>query len=93
MRKTPGIDFTSGSLGNGIGATVGMAISLKINERKSRVFTILGDGEIQEGIVWETASIASHLKLDNLIVIIDNNNFQSSGPIEKINNIKPIKNK
>jgi len=93
MRKTPGIDFTTGSLGNGIGAAVGMAISFKIDKRQSRVFTILGDGEIQEGVVWEAASIASHLKLDNLIVIIDNNNFQSSGPIEEINNIKPIKNR
>ena len=93
MRKTPGIDFTTGSLGNGIGAAVGMAISIKIDKRQSRVFTILGDGEIQEGIVWEAASIASHLKLDNLIVIIDNNNFQSSGPIEEINNINPIRNK
>ena len=93
MRKTPGIDFTTGSLGNGIGAAVGIAISLKIDKRKSRVFTILGDGENQEGIVWEAASIASHLKLDNLIAIIDNNNFQSSGPLEKINNINPIKNK
>jgi len=93
MRKTPGIDFTTGSLGNGIGAAVGIAISLKIDKRKSKVFTILGDGENQEGIVWEAASIASHLKLDNLIAIIDNNNFQSSGPLEKINNINPIKNK
>jgi len=93
MRKTPGIDFTTGSLGNGIGAATGMAISLKIDKCQSRVFVILGDGEIQEGIVWEAASIASHLKLDNLIAIIDNNNFQSSGPIEEINNIYPIKDK
>lgn len=93
MRKTPGIDFTAGSLGNGIGAAVGIAISFKIDKRQPRVFTILGDGEIQEGIVWEAASIASHLKLDNLVAIIDNNNFQASGPIEKINNIEPIKNK
>jgi len=93
MRKTPGIDFTAGSLGNGIGAAVGIAMSLKIDKRQSRVFTILGDGEIQEGIVWEAASIASHLKLDNLVAIIDNNNFQSSGRIEEINNIEPIRNK
>jgi len=93
MRKTPGIDFTAGSLGNGIGAAVGIAISFKIDKRQPRVFTILGDGEIQEGIVWEAASIASHLKLDNLVAIIDNNNFQASGPVEKINNIEPIKNK
>ena len=93
MRKTPGIDFTTGSLGNGIGAAVGIAISFKIDKRQSRVFTILGDGEIQEGVVWEAASIASHLKLDNLVAIIDNNNFQSSGLLEEINNINPIRNK
>jgi transketolase len=93
MRKTPGIDFTTGSLGNGIGAAVGIAISFKMDRKQSRIFTILGDGENQEGVVWEAASIASHFKLDNLIVIIDNNNFQSSGPIEEISNIYPIRNK
>ena len=93
MKRTPGIDFTTGSLGNGIGAAVGIAIGLKMDSLESKVFTILGDGEIQEGIVWEAASIAFHLKLNNLVAIIDNNNFQSSGPIEEINNIYPIKDK
>jgi transketolase len=93
MRKTPGIDFTTGSLGNGFGAAVGVALSLKIDKKKSRVFTILGDGEIQEGIIWEAASLASRMKLDNLIAIIDNNNFQSSGPISKISDMNPINKK
>lgn len=91
MRRTCGIDFTTGSLGNGIGAAVGMAIGLKMDSLESRVFTILGDGELQEGIVWEAASIASHLKLNNLIVIVDNNGFQSSGLVKEINNIYPIR--
>ena len=93
MRKTPGIDFTTGSLGNGLGAAVGVALSLKIDKKKSRVFTILGDGEIQEGIIWEAASLASRMKLDNLIAIIDNNNFQASGPISEINDMNPINKK
>lgn len=91
MKRTCGIDFTSGSLGNGIGAAVGMAIGLKMDSLESKVFTILGDGEIQEGIVWEAASIASHLKLNNLIAIVDNNNFQSNGLVKEINNIYPIR--
>ncbi len=91
MKRTCGIDFTTGSLGNGIGAAVGMAIGLKMDSFESRVFTILGDGELQEGIVWEAASIASHLKLNNIIAIVDNNGFQSSGLVKEINNIYPIR--
>ena len=91
MKRTCGIDFTAGSLGNGIGAAVGMAIGLKMDNLESRIFTILGDGELQEGIVWEAASIASHLKLDNLIAIVDNNGFQSGGLVKEINNIYPIR--
>ena len=93
MKRTCGIDFTTGSLGNGIGAAVGMVIGLKMDSLESKVFTILGDGELQEGIVWESASIASHLKLNNLIAIVDNNGFQSGGLVKEINNIYPIKKK
>jgi len=91
MKRTPGIDFTSGSLGNGLGAAVGISLSLKIDQINSNIYCILGDGETQEGLVWEAASIASHLKLDNLIAIIDKNNFQSTGSLKDINNMEPLK--
>lgn len=93
MKKTPGIDFTTGSLGNGIGAAVGIAIATKIDKLKSKVYVLLGDGEIQEGIVWEAAVAAKHYKLDNLIAIVDNNNFQSSGMLTDVCDIYPLKEK
>ena len=77
MKCIPGVDMSSGSLGQGVSAAVGMAIAAKISGDDYRVYTLLGDGEIQEGQVWEAAMLASHHKLDNLLVIVDNNNLQN----------------
>lgn len=76
MKHIPGVDMSSGSLGQGISAAVGMALSAKMNDKDYRVYTLLGDGEIQEGQVWEAAMFAGHRKLDNLVVIVDNNGLQ-----------------
>ena len=84
MTKTPGIDMTAGSLGNGLGAALGMAFYLKHNGKQSRVFCILGDGEIQEGTVWEPVMAAPVLKMDNLIAIVDLNHLQSCGSVPEI---------
>ena len=83
MKCIPGVDMSSGSLGQGVSAAVGMAIAAKISGDDYRVYTLLGDGEIQEGQVWEAAMLASHHKLDNLLVIVDNNNLQIDGEITK----------
>ena len=85
MKCIPGVDMSSGSLGQGVSAAVGMAIAAKISGDDYRVYTLLGDGEIQEGQVWEAAMLASHHKLDNLLVIVDNNNLQIDGEITKVN--------
>ena len=90
MKHIPGVDMSSGSLGQGISAAVGMAISAKLNDASYRVYTLLGDGEIQEGQVWEAAMLAGHRKLDNLVVIVDNNNLQIDGTIEEVNSPYPI---
>lgn len=90
MRCIPGVDMSSGSLGQGVSAAVGMAIAAKISGDDYRVYTLLGDGEIQEGQVWEAAMLASHHKLDNLLVIVDNNNLQIDGEITKVNSPYPI---
>ena len=90
MFHTPGIDMASGSLGQGISAAVGMALSAKLNEKTYRVYTLLGDGEIQEGQVWEAAMFAGHRKLDNLVVIVDNNGLQIDGKIEDVCSPYPI---
>jgi len=82
--RLPGLDTSSGSLGQGISTAVGIALSGKMDKRKFRVFVVLGDGECQEGIVWEAAMSAAHFKLDNLIAIIDKNNLQISGPTDKV---------
>ncbi len=79
MKHIPGVDMSSGSLGQGISAAVGMALSAKLSNERYRVYTLLGDGEIQEGQVWEAAMMAGFKKLDNLVVIIDNNNLQIDG--------------
>lgn len=83
--KTPGVDMTSGSLGNGLGVGLGMAYYLKLKEEKSKVFVILGDGEMNEGTLWEAINIAPVLKTDNLIAIVDQNYFQSCGSTLDIN--------
>ena len=90
MKCIPGVDMSSGSLGQGVSAAVGMAIAAKISGDEYRVYTLLGDGEIQEGQVWEAAMLASHHKLDNLLVIVDNNNLQIDGEITKVNSPYPI---
>ena len=90
MKCFPGVDMSSGSLGQGVSAAVGMAIAAKISGDDYRVYTLLGDGEIQEGQVWEAAMLASHHKLDNLLVIVDNNNLQIDGEITKVNSPYPI---
>ena len=90
MKHIPGVDMSSGSLGQGISAAVGMAIGGKMSGDGFRVYALLGDGEIQEGQVWEAAMLAGHRKLDNLVVIVDNNNLQIDGPITEVNSPYPI---
>jgi transketolase len=90
MKHIPGVDMSSGSLGQGISAAVGMAIAGKLDNADYRVYTLLGDGEIQEGQVWEASMLAAHRKLDNLVVIVDNNNLQIDGAITEVNSPYPI---
>lgn len=90
IQYTPGIDMSSGSLGQGISAAVGMAISAKMDGKAYRTYTLLGDGELQEGQVWEAAMMAGHRKLDNLCVIVDNNNLQIDGEIDTVCSPYPI---
>lgn len=86
----PGVDMSSGSLGQGISAAVGMALAGKMNNSDFRVYTLLGDGELEEGQVWEAAMFAGHRKLDNLCVIVDNNGLQIDGPIDQVCSPYPI---
>lgn len=90
MKKIPGVDMSSGSLGQGISCAVGMALAGKLDGADYRVYTILGDGEIGEGQVWEAAMFASAKGLDNLVVIVDNNNLQIDGTVEEVNSPYPI---
>lgn len=90
IQHTPGVDMSSGSLGQGISTAVGMAMSAKLSNDSYRVYTLLGDGEIQEGQVWEAAMFAGHRKLDNLVVIVDNNGLQIDGRIEDVCSPYPI---
>ena len=90
MKGTPGVDMSAGSLGQGISVAVGMALSAKLSNEDYRVYTMLGDGEIQEGQVWEAAMFAGHRKLDNLVVIVDNNNLQIDGSIDEVCSPYPI---
>ena len=90
MQHIPGVDMSSGSLGQGISAAVGMAISAQLSDDDYRVYTLLGDGEIQEGQVWEAAMLAGHRKLDNLVVIVDNNGLQIDGNVEDVCSPYPI---
>ncbi|WP_125144581.1 transketolase [Clostridium transplantifaecale] len=90
MKHINGVDMSSGSLGQGISAAAGMAVSAKMSGDSYHVYTLLGDGEIQEGQVWEAAMFAGHRKLDNLTVIVDNNNLQIDGSIEDICSPYPI---
>ena len=90
MKHIPGVDMSSGSLGQGISAAVGMALSAKLSNESYRVYTLLGDGEIQEGQVWEAAMFAGHRKLDNFVAIVDNNGLQIDGAIDDVCSPYPI---
>ena len=89
MKGTPGVDMSTGSLGLGISTACGMALAAKLDGKSSRVYTIVGDGESQEGQVWEAAMFAAHYKLDNLCVVIDWNGLQIDGPVAEIMNPTP----
>ena len=93
MNKTPGVDISSGSLGNGLSVGLGMALSARIKQLDYQVFVLLGDGELQEGMIWEAAMCASHHKVQNLIAIVDCNNLQINGPIDEIMSIQPLPDK
>lgn len=90
MKTVPGVDMSTGSLGQGVSAAVGMALGAKLSGKDYRVYTILGDGEIEEGQVWEAAMFAAAKGLDNLVVIVDNNNLQIDGTVEEVNSPYPI---
>ena len=90
MNTVPGVDMSTGSLGQGVSAACGMALGMKLKGNTSRVYTLLGDGEIQEGQVWEACMFASHYSLDNLVVIIDNNGLQIDGDVSKVMSPYPI---
>ena len=90
MNKVNGVDMSSGSLGQGVSSAVGIALAGKLKNAQFRVYALLGDGEIQEGQVWEAAMFSAHHKLDNLCLIVDNNGIQSDGEVDKINSPYPI---
>ena len=90
MQDTPGVDMSSGSLGQGLSAAVGMALAAKMDNKEYRVYCLCGDGEIQEGQIWEAAMFAGHRKLDNLVVIVDNNGLQIDGKVEDVCSPYPI---
>lgn len=92
-RNTPGVDISSGSLGQAFSAACGMAAAGKLDKKEYRVYALLGDGEIQEGQIWEAAMAASHYKLDNLCAILDYNGYQIDGSVREIMNIEPVKDK
>lgn len=90
MNKVPGVDMSTGSLGQGVSVAGGMALSAKLDDKNYRVYSILGDGELEEGQVWEQAMFAAHYKLDNLTIFVDNNGLQIDGDITKVMNPTPI---
>ena len=92
-RKIPGIEHNTGALGHGISVAVGMAISYKLSNKQHKVYTLLGDGELSEGSVWESFTSAKKYKLDNLVVIIDRNKLQITGNTEDVNPIEPLRDK
>jgi len=93
MRKIPGVDMSTGSLGQGFSASVGVALGGKIDKKSYRVYTLLGDGELQEGLIWEAAMAASQYKLDNLVAIVDHNGLQIDGPNDEVMRVGPLKEK
>ena len=90
MKRTPGVDMSTGSLGQGVSAACGMALAAKLDNKDYRTYTVLGDGEVEEGQVWEAAMFASHNKLDNLVVIVDQNGLQIDGTVEDVAGIEPL---
>ena len=90
MRKVPGVEMSTGSLGQGFSASVGMAIAGKLDQNPGRVYVLLGDGELQEGLVWEAAMAAAHYKLDNMVVIVDWNGLQIDGKNEDVMTVTPV---
>ena len=93
MKRTPGLDISSGSLGNGLAVGLGMALAARVDKLSYRVYVMMGDGEQQEGLVWEAAMAAAHHKATNLIAIVDCNNLQINGTIDEILNIEPLADK
>ena len=93
MKATPGVDISTGSLGQGLSMANGMALALKLDKRPSRVYALMGDGENQEGQIWEAAMAAAHYKLDNVCGILDHNGLQIDGPVNEIMRIEPIADK
>ena len=90
MKSTPGVDMSSGSLGQGVSAACGMALAAKFDNKDYRVYTVLGDGECEEGQVWEAAIFAAHNKLDNLVIFVDQNGLQIDGAVEEVCGIEPL---
>lgn len=93
MRKLPGVEASTGSLGQGISWAVGMALAARLDNKANRIYTLLGDGELEEGMVWEATMAAAHYKLDNLVLIIDYNGLQIDGPIGQVMSPEPIADK
>ena len=90
MNKTPGVDMSTGSLGQGVSSACGMALAAKLDRKDYRVYTLLGDGEVEEGQVWEAAMFASHNNLDNLVVMVDQNGLQIDGTVDDVAGIEPL---
>jgi transketolase len=90
MKKVPGVDMTSGSLGQGLSAGLGMALAARMQKKDYHVYVLVGDGEIQEGQIWEAAMAASHFKIDNLTAILDYNDVQLDGPVPAIMQVAPV---
>lgn len=93
MKGTPGVEMSTGSLGQGFAASLGMALATRIDNNPARVYALLGDGELQEGIIWDTAMAAAHFKVDNLTAIIDLNGLQIDGPNEEVMGVEPVADK
>ncbi|QEK11456.1 transketolase [Crassaminicella thermophila] len=93
MKKVPGIEISTGSLGQGFSCSIGMALAAKLDKKDNRIYALLGDGEVQEGLVWEAAMAAGHYKLDNLTAILDYNGMQIDGKNDEVMTINPIKEK
>lgn len=93
MNKTPGVDMTSGSLGNGLSAGIGMALYAKAKRKRFQVYVMVGDGELQEGVIWEAILQAGNYRLDNLVCIVDYNHFQSCGCVDDIMPLHPLEDK